>query len=159
MRWLVVVLSFVFGFLATASAQPSPAPAAGPDITYDDFINLPPEVRRERFLLVSAEHKAVMIQTHAELWLAANHARLSDAQIAAAREAIASVTPRIYLHPADPGTIEQTRRLTQKLTCILGRDNVRRAFDLYAPRAQSADATWRSVLDEWLSWFSDCMIQ
>jgi hypothetical protein len=48
--------------------------------------------------------------------------------------------------------------LKQQLTCVLGRENAREAFmlDLTPP---TIDATWRSTVDGWLSWFSDCIVR
>jgi hypothetical protein len=155
MRFLLVSVAF-WGFLGTASAQQS-ARSVGDEITYDDFVKLSSEARREKFQRLTAEHKALMKRTHAERWLTTNRATLSDAQIAVANDAIAFVTPQIYLRPNDPGILKQEERIKQRLTCILGHDNTRQAFVLDVPPTQSTGSTWQSMFDEWLSWFSECV--
>jgi hypothetical protein len=157
MRFLLVSVAFC-GFLSTASAQ-QPARSVGDDISYDDFVKLAPEARRAQFQRLTADRKALIKRTHAQRWLTTNRARLSDAQIAVANDAIEFVTPQIYLRPGDPDMLEQEQRIKQRLTCILGHDNTRQAFVLDAPPAQSEGSTWRSMVDGWLSWFSECVVR
>jgi hypothetical protein len=157
MRFLLVSVAFC-GFLSTASAQ-QPARPMGDEITYDDFVKLAPDARREKFQRLTAEHKALVKRTHAERWLTTNRARLSDAQIAVANDAIEFVTPQIYLRPNDPEMLEQEHRIKQRLTCILGYDNTRQAFVLDASPTQKEGSTWRGMVDGWLSWFSECVVR
>jgi hypothetical protein len=126
-------------------------------MTYEDFIKSPPAARGELFQRLNAESKALIQRTHAVRWLAANRAGLTAVQIAAANEAIEFVTPRIHQQPTDPGILERGERIKQKLACTLGHDNVRQAFVVDALPLAREGSTWWSVLDEWLSWFSECV--
>ena len=159
MRLLGLLLIYSLGFFPVASAQQLFTPPLGAAITYDDFVGLAPEARREQFQRLSAEHKALFIRTHAQRWLAANQSRLSDAQIAAATDAIEFVTPQMYQQPNDPGVLERQRKITQKLSCTLGLENTRHAFVLDAPQQQSERSTWQSTADEWWSWLSECVVR
>jgi hypothetical protein len=155
MRLLLASVA-VCGFLSMASAQ-QPARLAGSEITYNDFVKLAPEARREQFQRFTPEHKALIKRSHAERWLTTNRARLSDAQIAVASDAIEFVTPQIYLRPNDPDILKQEQRIKQRLTCILGYDNTRQAFVIDAASTQPEGSTSRSMFDRWLSWFSECI--
>lgn len=145
-------LIIVLGVVAGLSSQPA-------RVSYDEFVTLTPEARRHQFDRLSAEQKALIKRTHAERWLAANRSRLTAEQIAVTTEAIAFVTPQLYLQPNDPKFVKQEKAVKQKLACVLGTDNARDAFVLDLPPSTSSPTRdWRSTMDAWLFWFSECLV-
>jgi hypothetical protein len=136
--------------------EPQRTPAK---ISYDEFTKLTPQARRERFSMLPAEEKALIKRMHAERWLAANRSRLSNAQLAVMNEAIDFIRPEIYVRPADTDIVEREEALRQKLTCILGSSNAREAFVFDLPPLSSQAPSLQDRVDEWLSWFSECVLR
>jgi hypothetical protein len=162
MRFVSVLLALALasGAAAISADRPLSAQSGTPDLSYDEFVKLSPDARRDQFVRLRAEQKAHIKRTHAERWLAANRSRLSAEQIAVTSEAIAFVTPDIYLQPNDPEIAKQQEAVKQKLACVLGRDNAQDAFVLDVPRPASSGArNWRRTIDAWFFWFSECVLR
>lgn len=156
---VLMTLALASGVAAINAERRLSAQSVTPDVPYEEFVKLLPDARRDQFARLSAELKAHITRTHAEHWLAANRNRLSAEQIAVTTEAIAFVTPAIYLQPNDPEIAKQEDAVKHKLACVLGRDNARDAFVLDVPPAASSGARdWRSTLDAWFWWFSECVL-
>lgn len=77
---IVAALAIGSSGVVTSVGQQPAARVAAAQITYDQFIQLDPQARRERFGRLNAENKALIKRTHAERWLVRNRARLSEAQ-------------------------------------------------------------------------------
>jgi hypothetical protein len=156
---VLIALALASGAAAISADRPLSAQAGTPDVSYDEFVKLSLDTRRDQFARLSADQKAHIKRTHAERWLAANRHRLSAEQIAVTTEAIAFVTPEIYLQPNDPEIAKQEEAVKQKLACVLGRDHARDAFVIDAPPpAPSGARDWRNTIDAWFSWFSECVL-
>lgn len=63
---------------------------------YDEYMSLPPDEQNILFGQISVENCASIMKTHVERWLAANHSRLSQEQIAVIEEFISSIKPESY---------------------------------------------------------------
>ena len=130
--------------------------SARPEIAFDEFMRLSPQARTERFGSLSAAGKAHIKRTQGERWLAANRARLSAKQLAATEAAIAFVSPDIYSRASDAAVIKRGEQLARDLSCAVGQDLAREVFLVDRPPS-NAPLTWRSTIDMWLSWFSECV--
>ena len=124
---------------------------------YDEFIRLPIDARAKQFGTFEPETKALVKRTHAQRWLDEHRTSLSREQIGIVEEAIRFVTPEIYAKPERPEIRKREEAIINKLRCSLGRKNAMAAFVFDAPAA-NAPASWRSRVDEWLSWFSECAV-
>ena len=150
------------GVAATSADRRLSAQSGTPDVSYEEFVKLSPDARRDQFARLTAEQKAHIKRTHAERWLAANRDRLSAEQIAVTTEAIAFVTPEIYLQPNDPEVAKQEEVVKQKLTCALGRAYARDALCLTChvlPRRESEIGGARSMHGSpgsWNAFWADC---
>lgn len=141
-----------------ASASPRAAePQVSANQSYDEFIALNSDARRERLGQMRPETIAALKRTHAERWFAAHGSRLSSAQVAVFVEALEFITVDRYADPDDAGARKREVVLTHKLTCVLGTENTRQAFVLHLPPESAERPGWRSTVDAWLSWFFDCV--
>ncbi len=161
MRFLKIaaVMTMVGAASVLAHSQRLGVPAAS--MTYDDFVKLEPMHRADRFRSMSPEEKAAIKRTHAQLWLGANRKTLSAAQIAAVEEAIAFITPEVYLNPEDPELGRRQDALRRKLSCVVGPENGTAAFVVVhqSPSQRVDQPAWEVVVDRWLAWFTDCVIR
>lgn len=153
----VLALAFILTFgLGNTPLSASQSPALV-NPTYEEFLALDTDARRQRLGRMSPEAVAALKRTHAERWFAAHVSRLSDAQVSVFNEALAFISVELYVRPADVAARKQEEELTQKLTCVLGVENTRQAFVLHLPQESPVRPGWRSTVDAWLSWFFDCV--
>ena len=131
------------GLLSTGSVNAFAA-LQQPAFTYEQFMQLSAEQRRDRLASLPAEDQAVLKRTHARRWLDANRDSLSQAQIDLVTEAMSLLSgDRDRRVPGE---------LQRRLTCQLGRARVTAAFTfLDVPKQRS----WIDAADEWLAWFPD----
>lgn len=94
-------------------------------IGYDQFMPQPSEERLRIFNAVSAENRALLIKTHVERWLAANHSRLTYEQVAVVEEIMRSVSPESYQAKRDFEKVEQeAKALREKAEAVFSREDV-----------------------------------
>lgn len=105
--------------------------ATGVATRYDDFNRLSVQQRREQFGRMSPKEKALTVRTHAERWIAANHARLGSSQVRLLREAAASLTPEFYSTPTDPRALKREREVEASMRCRVNPDVAAAAFDVF----------------------------
>ncbi len=154
-RAIVATLTVV---MPLVSASPSMAPAQDTRrLSYDEFIALDSDTRREQLAQMRPETIAAFKLTHAERWFATHRNQLSREQVAVFVDALAFITVDIYKRPDDPDARNREAILTHRLTCVLGPENTRQAFVLHLP-PEPVRSGWRSTVDAWLSWFVDCII-
>jgi hypothetical protein len=155
---LIVVLILTGGVLASGfDLGVGKRQTTQTEISLDEFLRRSPEARTAMFRSLNAAGKAHIKRAHAERWLAANRSRLSGKAIAATEAAIAFVTPDIYTRTTDPDLRKREGEVIRQLVCAVGLEKAKEAFLLDRPPAQSAPS-WRSTIDAWLSWFSDCVV-
>lgn len=123
---------------------------------YESFMKLSTDQRRAHFDTLGPDAKARLKRTHAERWLAENRRHLTPAQAALVEEAIAFFTPALYQHPADGAKRRQEDDLRSRLVCSLSSHQVGAAFT-FLPQPEKL--TWRGAVDEWLAWFSECVVK
>ena len=75
-----------FIVLAAGGAIATEGPHIRPQVTaawngYDDFMKLRPDQRHARFVAISAENKAMIVQTHVKRWLHSNRTRLTASEV------------------------------------------------------------------------------
>jgi hypothetical protein len=124
-------------------------------LTYEQFIQLSVEQRRDRFAALSADNQAALKQTHAQRWLEGNRGSLTQSQIELVIEAILFLSADRYRNPRD-GERKHEDELQRRLTCELGRARVTAAFTFLEPTRQRS---WIDWADEWLAWFPDCALR
>lgn len=157
-----IALTALIGTGLASGGQP--APDASAQTSYREFMTLAPAQRTERFRNSSAEAKASLKRTHAQLWLEQHHHQLSGAQVQIVQEAIEFITPELYLNPEDKDSRSRDIAIGRKLACALGQQRATEAFMLVPPVAPPATGApadrpaWKTLVDTWLTWFSECVI-
>ncbi len=125
-------------------------------LTYEQFMQLRVEERRDRFASLTADKQAALKQTHAQRWLEANRASVTQPQIQLVLEAISFLSADGYRKPRDSEARKHEDELQRRLTCELGRARVTAAFTFLDPPRQRS---WIDSADEWLAWFPDCVVR
>ena len=161
MRLLRLTATVAIVAAATLVAQGQQSGAARPSMSYDEFMKIEPSQRADRFRSMTGQEKAAIKRAHAQSWLSTNAGTLSPAQIAAVQEAIAFITPELYLNPDDPELTRRQDELTRKLSCVVGAEKAKAAFVVVrqSPSQRVGGAAWEVVVDRWLTWFTDCVIR
>ena len=96
-----------------------------PTINYDVYMTQPFEQRLRLFNEISAENRALLIQTHVKRWLAANRSRLNSEQVAVAEESIGFISPEKYREGRDMEKIHrEAEALREKAEAVLSREDV-----------------------------------
>jgi hypothetical protein len=96
-----------------------------PIISYDQYMSLPFEESNKIFGEISVENCALIMKTHVERWLAANHLRLSQEQVAVIEEIICSIKPESYQAKRDYFRVTQeAERLYAKAEAVFSREEV-----------------------------------
>ena len=96
-----------------------------PAIGYDQFFPLPPEERRKIFNEISAANRALLMKTHVERWLDANHSRLTQDQLAVVEEIICFITPEKYQEDRDyEKVIQALEKLLKKAEAVFSREEL-----------------------------------
>lgn len=94
-------------------------------IGYDEYMSVPREKRNIIFGEISAENHALLMKTHVEKWLAANHPRLNQEQIAVIEEIIRSITPESYQAKRDYFRVTQeAEKLHEKAVAVFSREDI-----------------------------------
>lgn len=75
---MLTALALASGAAAISVDQPLSAQSGTPGGSYDEFVKLSPDARRNQFARLSDEQKAHIKRTHAERWLAANRSLVLD---------------------------------------------------------------------------------
>ncbi len=154
--------------MVLCAASPANAGQAAPDASaqaaYQGFMKLEPHQRMEHFRNLSADAKASLKRTHAQLWLERHRHQLSGAQVQVVQEAIEFITPGLYLNIEDQEQQNRHLAIGRKVTCALGQQRATEAFMLVPPVAPPATGTgtarpaWKALVDSWFTWFSECVI-
>ncbi len=96
-----------------------------PMISYDQFMPQPRERRIQTFNEISAENRALLIQTHIKRWLAANRSRLNSEQVAVVEESIRFISAENYREGRDMEKIHrEAEALREKAEAVLSREDV-----------------------------------
>jgi len=100
-----------------------------PTISYDQFMPQPRERRIQIFNEISAENRALLIQTHVKRWLATNQSRLNSEQVAVVEESIRFISPEKYQEGRDMEKIHrEAEALREKAEAVLSREDVVQIF-------------------------------
>lgn len=148
--------AIAFVFILASGLSSIPLRAQSPT-TYEEFIALDTDARRQQLSRMSAEAVTMLRRTHAERWFAAHGSRLSDAQVSVFNEVLTFISDDLYSRPANAAARKREEELTHKLTCVLGVDNTRQAFVLHMPQEEPGRRGLRQTVDAWVSWFFDCV--
>ena len=104
MRVRILASAFVAVCLLTG---PAVAQQTAKPIDYDTFCKLPDvEAKRSAFFEATPATRADLVRTQVERWRDANRARLTEVQLKALTDLIASITPEVY---SDGPTAEEQR--------------------------------------------------
>jgi urease gamma subunit len=94
-------------------------------IGYDQFKPQPRERRIQIFNEISAENRALLIQTHIKRWLAINRYRLTSEQVAVVEESIRFISSEKYEEGRDMEKIHrEVEGLLKKAEAVLSREDV-----------------------------------
>ncbi len=100
-------------------------------ISYDEYMSLPLEERNKIFGEISVENYALLMKTHVERWLAANHPRLTQEQVAVIDEIIRSIKPESYQALRKYVKVTQeAERLHEKAAAVFSREEVMQFMSL-----------------------------
>lgn len=159
MRILTMALVFVLTctLSSSAGAQDPSASAASTQVqtmTHDAFIAIEARTRSDVFAKLTPENKSALKRAHAQAWLAKNKHRLSAKQIAVVQDAIAFLSPELYREPSSATMRTREEQVRHKLECALARNDVIEAFTF---QGRNPAPTLSARVDEWLSWFGDCV--
>lgn len=149
MRHLGPIATGIF-LLLSGAGGPLPQPATAQASFYDDFMKLDLDQRRERFVSLNAEHRSLVVRTHAERWLVANRARLTADEVGLFEELIAFVTPERYQRTQSAPDREE-QALREKLRCRVNPDDVMSAFGVLRQAPESRPERW-TYLDRARCW-------
>ena len=95
-------------------------------IGYDEYVSLPFEERNKIFGEISVENCVLLMKTHVERWLAANHPRLTQEQVAVIEEIIRSITPESYQAKRDYVKImQEAEKLYAKAEAVFPREDIK----------------------------------
>ncbi len=130
-RFGLTVASVVLVLWSTGVPPRQPVPTQ--EDVYARFMSLSLEQRHERFRVLSPEHKALIVRTHAEGWLSENRTRLTDSELKVFEEIIAFITPERYRPRANAAATREEQALTTKMICRVDPDDVMRAFSVLRP--------------------------
>ena len=128
---------------------------------YDEFMRLPANERPAHFASIDARDKAVIVRTHAERWLAKNRARLDPSQVRVFQEAIAFITPELYLRPLDAQMMKREQDLKNRARCTVDPVDLAAAFDVLGRSASpAATARWSYLTRAqcWIGWFAESVV-
>ena len=155
MRTTIALLFILASGLGNIPLRAQSPAVANP--TYEEFIALDTNARRERLSRMSPDAVAALRRTHAERWFAVHGGRLSDAQVSVFNEALTFISGDLDGRRADAAATRRQDELTHKLTCVLGVENTTQAFVLHVPQEPPARPGLRNTVDAWVSWFFDCV--
>jgi hypothetical protein len=150
--WFGIALVVALAGLPTVP-QLSAAGDAG-EMSYEQFMRLDAAQRVSRFQGLTPQDKARLKRTHAEHWLAGHRDRLNARQLAAVENAVAFISPDLYERGQDAASKAREERIKSDLQCSLSHKDVMDAFTFWDPAPQPALG---EMIDEWLSWFSNCV--
>jgi hypothetical protein len=126
------------------------------ELTYEEFMALPAEHRRQSFShAMSAENKASIVNTHAGRWLKRNSARLSSTERAIFQEMIDFIMPELYRTPASPQITKEEQALRSKMRCRVDPNDVVQAFGIFRAAGDRPVAPRWTYLTRtrcWLEW-------
>jgi len=117
------------------------------ELTYTAFVQLPAGERVDDWNRTTPEVRSRLAQAHATAWMTAHEKRLSPAQIANLKEAIALLTPEFYRNPESPAMMAQSAELERKVMCTVWKSEAVVAF---RPLGKSIPVTWTDDVFTWL---------
>ncbi len=149
-RFSLVAASVVLVLSAVAASAQQPVPSG--DAVYARFMELSVEQRRSGFAELSPEHRALIVRTHAERWLAQNRERLSASEIGLFEELIAFVTPERYGAGSRTAPNKGEQAMLAKIICRANPNDVETAFGvLRVPPSSTQPERW-TYLDRARCW-------
>lgn len=114
------------------------------------------QISRDSFAALSPAEKSAVKRAQASAWLEQHREELTEHQRAVVEEGIEFLSPQLYTFPDDPELRQQEERIKTRLICTIGRERALDAFKL--PGAARDSERPQSLIDRWLSWFTDCVI-
>jgi hypothetical protein len=112
---------------------------AAQNVTYDTFMQLPPDQRRAQFQTLTAEQKAELVRTHVQRYLAKHRSSLTLDQVAFLEENVRTISPDNYRHPISPELREKRDDIDKRARALFTRGEGRQIFTIdgdYIPPAQ-----------------------
>jgi hypothetical protein len=118
------------------------------------------DARRALFASLTTENKCLVVQTHAERWLATNRARLSKTEIAVFDEMIGFITPDRYARRAEASIDRAEQALRENMRCRVDTADVREAFNVFDSARSPTEPRWTD-LDQakcWVQWLVEDLV-
>jgi hypothetical protein len=140
-----------------SSGAPLSQTVGSQEMSLDAFMKIDESKRRAVFAGLTPENRARLKREHATRWLRTHRPELSPRQIAAVEQAILFLTPEVYANPDAPGLRAREEKVIHDLSCALGKQAAAEAFAWSTPEATSFRKP--NTLDDWLAWFSDCVVK
>lgn len=151
-----VVAFIVLIAAGTAASARGQGVAAEPAAvrSYDAFMSLSVEQKRQRFDAMSAEDKAVIVRTHAAQWLQRHRAGLSTSEVDVFEAIIAFIDPELYQRPS-AATDGREEALLAKMRCRVSPQDVHEAMHVFTDQNGSPVSRPRwTYLDRAQCWFN-----
>jgi hypothetical protein len=151
-RFLVVVA------VATACltlAGPAFPATRDSQLSYADFMKVPPDQRDREFAALPADNRAAIMRQHFERWLEVHRPDLSHNAQTLVREAIDLISPELYSAPPSDALRERQAQLGQRLACAIGSERSG-TLNKVGIVPQRIDQTWRESTREWVDWLVNC---
>jgi hypothetical protein len=156
----LIAAGLMLACVPVSTASRAAVSSAGEEVSYEAFMRLDQDARRTTFAQLSAETKSALKREHARRWLARNEGQLTGRQQALLHEAIAFLSPELYRSPPAAALRRQEDDLRQRLQCGLGQAQLIEALTFLGPQPAPQPApTWDERVNEWLVWFSDCVLK
>ena len=155
-----------FILLAQGSATASEPVAvrlqvASSSTDYDDFMKLSPRERRARFEAISAEDRAMIVQTHVRRWVNSNRGRLSTHELAVFEE----ITAFLSLKRSNDSPRAADKRedaLMARMRCRVAPEDVREATNVFGETVESPARTmkWTYLTQAkcWVDWMIESAV-
>lgn len=154
MARLVVMLAVAMaGPWSAAPALSATLPAT--QLSYVDFLRIPPAQRDREFAALSPDNRAAIMKQHLERWLDVHRPDLSSHAQTLVREAIDLVTPELYSAPPNEAAQQRQAALARRLACALGEARASSLMKLDRP-PQRISQTWADSTRQWIDWFVNC---
>ncbi len=152
-RFLVTLAVAMAG--AWPAAPVLSATLLGTQLSYLDFLKIPPAQRDREFAALSPDNRAAIMKQHLERWLDVHRPDLSSHAQALVREAIDVVTPELYAVPPNQAAQQRQLVLARRMACALGDARASTLMKLDRP-PQRISETWAERTRQWIDWFVNC---
>jgi hypothetical protein len=102
-------------------------------VSYDTFMQAPPQTRLRTFNAISAENKAALVREHLRRWATKNQARLTAEQAQLVTDSLSLLQADLYdeSSPRRPELLEKMKSLEDRIRTLFTVEDGRNAFTIH----------------------------